>query len=711
MNPLGPGDPPQLGPYRLLGVLGDGGMGRVYLGQDSSGGTAAVKVLGLELSGELPFAGHFVREAEAARTVSSAGVARVLNAQAGDIQPWIASEFLAGPTLEHVVAAYGPLPEPAVHALAAALARTLADIHEAGMNHLGLKPSHVVLTSTGPVITGFGIPRPARDLALAGLGDPLFSPGFSSPELVLGQKADAPADVFSLGAVLAYAASGVQAFGGEEAASVQYAVVYSEPQLSDVSDGLKALLNACLAKDPTRRPTADWIETAAAPPPGAQDVWVQGPWADYIAQRERTDHQPNPEPTTTSATPVRRISRRRLLGTLAVGGTVLAAGGGAATWWLQRQEEPDIFTLPAAAETPKARVRPMDKSSDGLEGTKVKPLWGPLSVIGADTGPPLPVRDVIVFGTKNGGIAAHSVVNGKRRWTAPKVDPRAGYLSLSDALITAVDTRGNLVTYVASTGEPRWTAPAEARALLAADDEWVYVVTKDGRLRSLSRSDARVRWTVRCPAALDADRQPLGLAAHGRLLVPTAAGEVVVVDTDKGQKVWGVRSQSTADMAIRPALKDRTVFLNGRSLTARRLDDGQELWTARVGARTDKLKEGEKPILWGVPTVRGNSVYATQGRDICALDVSRGTQNWNAYAPGSAGSPVLPQGKGVWRYEATADLGDSDRIGRVAVVDPKTFGTLVWTYDLKDEGKHWLVADGNRVFVLDGPLLAALPIF
>ncbi|MDG4856796.1 serine/threonine-protein kinase [Streptomyces sp. T-3] len=709
MTPLAPDDPSQLGPYHLLGVLGDGGMGKVYLGQDGSGGTAAVKVLGPELSGDHAFAEHFVRGAQAARAVSSAGVARVLNAQSADAQSWIAAEFLAGPTLEQAVTAYGPLPEPAVRTMAAALARTLADIHEADLTHLDLNPSHIVLTSTGPLITGFGVPRPARDLALNALGDPLLSPGFSAPELVLGQQAGRPADVFSLGAVLAYATTGVPAYSGSEAAPVQHEVVYGEPQLSNIPADLKTLLTACLTKEPERRPTTDWIETATAPPPGAQGGWILGPWADYIAHRERTDHQPNPEPM--PPPPTQRISRRRFLGTLAVGGTVLAASGGATAWWLQRRREPDIFSLPAAVQTPEARVLPMDKSSDGLEGTKVKPLWGPLSILGTDTGPPLPVRDVIVFGAKKGGLAAHSVVNGKHRWTAPEVDIRAGYLSLSDALLAAVDIRGNLVTFVASTGEPRWTAPAEARALLAADDESVYVVTKDGQLRSISRSDAKARWTVRCPATLDADRQPLGLAAHGRLLVPTAAGEAVVLDTAKGHKVWGIRAQSTSEMVIRPALKDGTVFLNGTSLTARRLTDGKTVWSARVGARTGQLKEGEEPVLWGPPTIRGNSVYATQGRDLCALDINRGTQNWNAYGPDADGSPVLPQGKGVWWFEATSDPGNSDRLGRVAVVDPKTSNNLVWTYDLKNKGKHWLMADGNRVFALDGSSLTALPIF
>ena len=141
MKPLGTGDPLRLGPYRLLGVLGEGGMGKVYVGQDAVGTVAAVKVLRPELADEANLARRFVREAQAATAVTSKGVARVLGAQTEGGRPWIATEFLAGPTLDEAVEAYGPLDEPAVRALAASLAHTLADIHAAGLIHRDLKPA------------------------------------------------------------------------------------------------------------------------------------------------------------------------------------------------------------------------------------------------------------------------------------------------------------------------------------------------------------------------------------------------------------------------------------------------------------------------------------------------------------------------------------------------------------------------------------------
>nr|WP_324618385.1 serine/threonine-protein kinase [Streptomyces sp. RTd22] len=160
MNLLGSGDPIRLGPYRLLGVLGEGGMGKVYLGRDSSGRAAAVKVLRPELAHDEHMSQRFVREAQAAQAVTSTGVARVLGAWTEGGRPWIATEFLAGPTLDDAIEEQGPFDELGVAELACDLARTLQDIHAAGLVHRDLKPSNIVMTSSGPRIIDFGIARP-----------------------------------------------------------------------------------------------------------------------------------------------------------------------------------------------------------------------------------------------------------------------------------------------------------------------------------------------------------------------------------------------------------------------------------------------------------------------------------------------------------------------------------------------------------------------
>ncbi|EST39359.1 hypothetical protein N566_02405, partial [Streptomycetaceae bacterium MP113-05] len=286
MKPLATGDPLRLGPYRLHGVLGEGGMGKVYVGQDGTGTPAAVKVLRPELAHEQNLAQRFVREAQTAQAVTGKGVARVLGAHTEGGRPWIATEFLAGPTLDQAVDDYGPFDEPALRTLAASLARTLAEIHTAGLIHRDLKPPNIVLTSSGPRIIDFGIARPEHGLTLTTTGQIPVTPGYGAPEQVLGQRVDSRADVFSLGAVLVHAATGHRAFDGGHVAALQYNVVHGEPQFGALPEPLRALIAPCLAKDPAHRPHPDRIVAAFAPPKRAERVWRRGPLADDIKRRE-----------------------------------------------------------------------------------------------------------------------------------------------------------------------------------------------------------------------------------------------------------------------------------------------------------------------------------------------------------------------------------------------------------------------------------------
>jgi len=194
MKPLVTGDPIRLGPYRVLGVLGEGGMGKVYVGQDREGRPAALKVLHRHLVNDPQLVQRFVREARMARAVGGPGVARVLDAQTEGGRLWIATELLSGPTLEEAVAAHGPLDENGVRALATALAGALRDIHAAGLVHRDLKPANVVLTSAGPRVIDFGIARPEHGLTLTTTGQVPVTPGFGAPEQALGHRVGPAAD-------------------------------------------------------------------------------------------------------------------------------------------------------------------------------------------------------------------------------------------------------------------------------------------------------------------------------------------------------------------------------------------------------------------------------------------------------------------------------------------------------------------------------------
>lgn len=330
MNPLSTGDPLRLGPYRLLGVLGEGGMGKVYFGQDSAGHTAAVKVLRPELAHDHHLAQRFVREAEMARAVTSKGIARILGAQTEGGRPWIAAEFLAGPTLAEAIRTYGPMDEPTVRALAHFLSRTLHDIHAAGLVHRDLKPGNIVLTSSGPRVIDFGIARPEHGLTLTTTGQIPVTPGYGAPEQVLGQRVGPPSDVFSLGAVLVYAASGRRAFDATHVAAVQYEVVHGTPDLSQVPPDLQTLIGPCLTKDPALRPLPAQITAAFTLPKGADRAWRKGPLAEDIKRRENSAAHTTSGPVT--AVSAAAPARRRFLTALVTGGAVLAVGGGVAAF-------------------------------------------------------------------------------------------------------------------------------------------------------------------------------------------------------------------------------------------------------------------------------------------------------------------------------------------------------------------------------------------
>lgn len=699
MDSLGTGDPIRLGPYRLLGVLGEGGMGKVYFGQDSTGRTAAVKVLRPELAHDQNLALRFVREAQMAQTVTSAGVARVLGAQTEGGRLWIATEFLTGPTLDQAVGAHGPFDDSALRALAAAIARTLTDIHTAGLVHRDLKPANIVLTSDGPRVIDFGIARPEHGLTLTTTGQVPVTPGYGAPEQVLGQRVGPPADVFSLGAVLVYAASGTRAFDGGHVAAVQYEVVHGEPKLGHIPEQLRQLIAPCLAKDLAHRPTPGQIAAAFAPPRGAERIWRHGPVASDIKQRERTVHELTTVVSGSSAS--QRLSRRRLITTLAVGGTVLAVGGGSAAWWLRGRQQTDPFALPPAVKTPEARVLSAARG-DVVSGGKPTPLWGPLSALAKDSSAPLPVRDVIVFGAKGGGIAALGVADGKRRWTAPEVDPSGGYVSLSDALIAAVDTKGTLVTFVASTGEPRWKAPAGAKAVVAADDTAVYVSTKDGKLRSISRSNGEILWTVRVSVDLKTKR-PVGAAAQGHLVVASGAGagEVVAVDAGDGHELWKAGNLASVDgVPPDPVISGDTVYLNGASLSARRLADGNEQWA------TSKIVDG-KTYPSGPPLIREKTVYVAEGPYIRGYNADDGSEEWESAKHYFMYSPIAVQGNGVYAISVGSAV-PGVTLWAIAHDSRKK----AWTYPLDENaGRSWVVGDGNRIFVRNGDSLLALPVF
>jgi eukaryotic-like serine/threonine-protein kinase len=288
MQPLGVDEPTTVGPYRLLGRLGSGGMGRVYLGRSAGGRTVAVKIVHPHFALDEEFRARFRREVEAARRVGGAWTAPVLDADPEAAVPWVATAYAAGPSLAGAVADGGPLPAHSVRALGAGLAEALTAVHELGLVHRDVKPSNVLLTLDGPLLIDFGIARATDGTAsLTSTGVSIGSPGYMSPEQILGKGATGAADVFSLGAVLAYAATGEPPFPGDSSAALLYKVVHEQPELGSLGGELREVTEACLAKDPSARPAPAEVARRLAPDGAARLVaggWLPGTLVEQVSR-------------------------------------------------------------------------------------------------------------------------------------------------------------------------------------------------------------------------------------------------------------------------------------------------------------------------------------------------------------------------------------------------------------------------------------------
>ncbi len=276
MDKLGPDDPHRIGAYRLLGRLGEGGMGQVFLARSDRGRTVALKLVRRELAERPEFRARFRQEVHAAHRVGGAWTAPVLDSDTEAPVPWVATGYVAGPSLQRIVSgrpgapvtasgAYGPLPARSVRFLGSGLAHALQHIHGAGLIHRDLKPSNVLMTIDGPRVIDFGIARALESVAdgdLTRTGVLVGSPGFMAPEQVRGERVTTACDVFCLGSVLAYAASGRLPFGTAERGGVHalmFRIAQEDPDLTGVPQELAGVVRDCLAKDPAARPGTDEI--------------------------------------------------------------------------------------------------------------------------------------------------------------------------------------------------------------------------------------------------------------------------------------------------------------------------------------------------------------------------------------------------------------------------------------------------------------------
>ncbi|MET7679121.1 protein kinase [Streptomyces sp. NPDC005423] len=392
MDKLETGDPHRIGGYRLLARLGAGGMGRVYLARSDRGRTVAVKLVRRELAAREEFRARFRQEVAAARRVGGYWTAPVLDADTEADVPWVATGYVAGPSLQEIVGHdHGALPERSVRILAAGLAHALRDIHAAGLIHRDLKPSNVLLTIDGPRVIDFGIARALETADGDGLtrtGSLVGSPGFMAPEQVRGDRVTPACDVFCLGSLLVYAATGTLPFGTADSSvhALMFRIAQEEPDLTGVPESIADLVRDCLRKAPAARPTPDHILTRT----GAEDTVSGGrahdPWlpASLVAQLGRhavhllnTEDPPGEAGTEPAETEP--------------AGTEPAGTEPAGTRPVPETTEPDTSSTTAAAQVPDPRTEfgpaPGDPTTTA-HPTTTAPASGPAPVFGPGGEPP-----------------------------------------------------------------------------------------------------------------------------------------------------------------------------------------------------------------------------------------------------------------------------------------------------------------------------------
>ena len=288
--PLLPTDPPQCGSYRLHGRLGAGGMGQVYLAFLPGGRPVALKCVYPELAQDREFRRRFEAEVRAAQRVNGLHIAPLIEADVKAQVPWLLTAYVPGPSLQETVAEHGPLPPASLRRLLLDIAHALQTIHGAGLVHRDLKPANVILADDGPKVIDFGVVR-AADGTSAALtsSNRIGTPQYMAPEQIEGQSATPALDVFALGSLMFFAATGRSAFGEGDAWSMIYGIMHKQPELDGCPPELRDLLARCLDKDPAGRPTPEQLVEAvhrdAGPTPRAAGEWLPAVHAREVRAR------------------------------------------------------------------------------------------------------------------------------------------------------------------------------------------------------------------------------------------------------------------------------------------------------------------------------------------------------------------------------------------------------------------------------------------
>jgi outer membrane protein assembly factor BamB len=593
MLPLSADDPRVIGEFRLHNRLGAGGMGRVYLGSSPGGRAVAVKVIHPHLARDGAFLGRFRREVAAALAVNGGYAAPVVAAGPDDNPPWLATAYVPGPSLQEVVTAAGPLPEDAVLKLAAGLAEALRVIHSCGLVHRDLKPGNVLLAADGPRVIDFGIARALDGTVLTSAESLLGTPSYMSPEQAQSQPAGPPSDVFSLGGVVYFAATGGNPFGTGHPAVMLYRIVHTEPDLDQLPPGLRDLAAACLTKDPGQRPTPAELAAALMGVVPLGDPFAF--WPPAVA-RLIAGHQaglndapagPGGRPDTLpSVTPPTKV-----------------------------QVPENSWAPPEPGRSERGPFEPGGVRPGGADPAVATPAGHPAAEPAAGTvpppaaaGPPMGRRRALaaLAGMATGGLAVAA-------WELTRPGKQAGRAgTLTVPRFTRPGQRPGTKIWSATASSPVSSVAAGGRAVFAG--------TVGSTAYAFDAATGRPLWHRATPHAFNDEMAVPG----GTLVVGDAVdGYLYAYDTATGQPLWDKHTGSALGLVAAGG----TVFTGGAikaghagGVTALSADRGTLLWTAEFPGSLNVNSD---------LTVADGTVYATSsGGEILAYRAADGTRRW-----------------------------------------------------------------------------------
>ncbi|MER8017895.1 PQQ-binding-like beta-propeller repeat protein [Streptomyces griseoluteus] len=645
--------PEYAGHYRLESRLGSGGMGVVHLARSASGMRVAVKVVHAEFARDPEFRGRFRQEVAAARRVSGAFTAPVVDADPEAARPWMATLFIPGPTLSQEVKRNGPMEPAQVRRLMAGLAEALRDIHRVGVVHRDLKPGNVLLAEDGPKVIDFGISRPKDSELRTETGKLIGTPPFMAPEQFRRPREVGPAaDVFALGSVIVHAATGRGPFDSDSPYVVAYQVVHDEPELAGVPQGLTPLVRRCLAKEPEDRPTPDELMLALRSVAASYDTQAFIPaQREAVADGEEAA-PPKEEPGVPAepalpepAPPERRRWRGRVV--LAATAAVLAVGGVVAS-----------VQWAGAGQGARPRAAPAVTAA-GFDGWRSEAVAGvpgtPRCVLGADR----------LLCTADGAVFALDPVKGSVVWRrvfagALWSDPPV----LSGGALRLRNQSGRLMALDPGTGRTRGERELTGDSGTRYIGDTLVTTRADGSVLGAESGSGKQKWRLPLPDRTRPRIDAFGAGGDGYATAASADGgstRVTAFDPVSGDVRW---SERLSGMVVPVGAEGGFVFFldkdpvygDTKGVVRYEVKSGVTRRIPLLGPRTDAQA-----------TVRDGVVYllAVNG-GLDAVDMAAGKASWHLETTVSRGSAPVTDGRRV--YFSAAD-------GRLLAVDARR-GTL-----------------------------------